>query len=157
MFLSGSGRASPKTAISGSCQQALLDKSNSDLVWCLKMGFSPRLSGLWMSFSSVSALLFVYKFPLDRSNSGLKNWRWVDDPIPQPGALPNFWIWSLQVLDHFLGSLANFIPFQIWDPLAFLSYGTFLWLSQFSIPHCYTTLFNFLTLCISSSSFIPSH
>ena len=51
-----------------------------------------------MAFPSVSAPLFVPIFPLDRSNSGLKFWRWMGGPIPQLGAVPNLWIWSLQVL-----------------------------------------------------------
>jgi hypothetical protein len=37
-------------------------------------------------------------FPLDRSNFGLIFLRWVGGPIPQPGAVPNHWIWSLKVL-----------------------------------------------------------
>jgi hypothetical protein len=39
-----------------------------------------------MAFPSVSAPLFVPVFPLDRSNSGLKFWRWVGGPIPQLGS-----------------------------------------------------------------------
>ena len=62
------------------------------------MGWIPRWGSLWMAFPSVSAPLFVPVFPLDRSNSGLKFWRWVGGPIPQLGAMPNLWIWSLQVL-----------------------------------------------------------
>ena len=62
------------------------------------MGWIPRWGSLWMAFPSVSAPLFVPVFPLDRSNSGLKFLRWVGGPIPQLGAMPNLWIWSLQVL-----------------------------------------------------------
>jgi len=51
-----------------------------------------------MAFSPVSAPIFVSVFPLDKSNSGLKFWRWMGDLIPQLGAMPNHWIWSLQVL-----------------------------------------------------------
>jgi hypothetical protein len=36
----GSGRVSQGTAISDSCQQALLDITNSVWVWCLQMGLS---------------------------------------------------------------------------------------------------------------------
>jgi hypothetical protein len=36
-------------------------------------------------------------FPLDRSNSGLIFSRWVGGSTPQPGAVPNLWIWSIQV------------------------------------------------------------
>jgi hypothetical protein len=45
-----------------------------------------------MAFPSVSDLLFVLVFPLNRSNSGLKILRTVCGPIPQPGALSNLWI-----------------------------------------------------------------
>jgi hypothetical protein len=38
LYLSGSGRASQETAVSGSCQQALLGISNSIWVWWLHMG-----------------------------------------------------------------------------------------------------------------------
>jgi hypothetical protein len=38
-----------------------------------------------MAFPSVSALLIVPVFSLDRNNSGLKFLRWVGGPIPQPG------------------------------------------------------------------------
>jgi hypothetical protein len=61
---------SQETAISGSCQQALLGFCNS--VWYLCMGWIPRWGSLWMAFPSVSAPHFVSVFPLDRSNSGLK-------------------------------------------------------------------------------------
>jgi hypothetical protein len=74
------------------------------------------------------------------------------DPISQPGALPNLWIWSLQVSSPFLGISANLIPFGSWEPLAFLASGTFWWLPQLPIPQCYIPLFKFLTLCISSQS-----
>jgi hypothetical protein len=40
-----------------------------------------------MPFPSVSALLFVPVFPLDRSNSGLKFWKWVGGPNPSTGSL----------------------------------------------------------------------
>ena len=62
------------------------------------MGWNPRWSSLWMAFPSVSAPLLVPVFPLDRSNFGLKFLRWVGGPISQLGAMPNLWIWSLQVL-----------------------------------------------------------
>jgi hypothetical protein len=51
-----------------------------------------------MAFPSVSAPLFVPAFPFDRKNSGLIFLRWVGGPIPQQGAMPIHWIWSLQVL-----------------------------------------------------------
>jgi len=57
---------------------------------------SPRRGSLWMALPSVSAPLFVPVCPLDRSNSGLKFWRWMGALIPQLGAKPNLWIWSQQ-------------------------------------------------------------
>ena len=98
VYWSGSERASQETAISDSCQQARLGISNSVWVCCLHMGRTPRWGSLWSAFPSVSALLFVPIFPLDRNNSGLKILRWVVGPIPQQGDVPNLWIWSLQVL-----------------------------------------------------------
>ena len=94
----GSGRVSQETAISESCNQALLSIRNSIWVWCLHVGCIPRWGSLWMAFPLVSVPLFVPVFPLDRNNSELKFWRWVGGPIPQLGAVPNCWIWSLQVL-----------------------------------------------------------
>jgi hypothetical protein len=49
-----------------------------------------------------------------------------------------------------LGISANVIPFGSLEPLAFL--GFFGGYPQFPIPHCYTPLSNFLTLCLSSPS-----
>jgi hypothetical protein len=130
LYWSGSGL---ETAISGSCQQALLGISNSVWVWCLHVGWIPRWGSLWMAFPSVSALLFVPEFSLDKSNSELKLWRSMGDPIPQPGAMIHFWIWSLQVLSPLLGTSANIIPIGSWEPLSFLASGTFWWLSP--VPH----------------------
>jgi hypothetical protein len=55
LYLSGTGRASEKTAISGSCQQALAGICNSVWVWWLFMGWIPRWNSLWMVIPSVSA------------------------------------------------------------------------------------------------------
>jgi hypothetical protein len=41
LYLSGTGRASQETALSGSCQQALVGICNSVCVWCLFMGWIP--------------------------------------------------------------------------------------------------------------------
>ena len=71
LYCSGSGRASLETAVSGFCQQVLLGINNSVWVWCLQMGWIPMWGSLWMAFPSVSALLFVPAFPLDRNHSGL--------------------------------------------------------------------------------------
>jgi hypothetical protein len=70
LYWSGSGRASQETAVSLSCQQALLGISNSVWVWCLHVGWIPRWGSLWKAFPSVSVPLFVPVFTLDRSNSG---------------------------------------------------------------------------------------
>jgi hypothetical protein len=107
LYLSGSGRASQKTDLSGSYQQAIVGIPNDVWVWWLFMGCVPRWGSLWLIFSSVLAPHFVPLFPLDKSNSGIKIWRWVGGPKPQCGALPNFWIWSLslQVLHLFDGPL----------------------------------------------------
>jgi hypothetical protein len=43
LYWLGSGRASQRTAISGSCQQALLGVHNSFWVWCLYIGWIPSL------------------------------------------------------------------------------------------------------------------
>jgi hypothetical protein len=85
LYLSGSGRASQETAISGSCQQTLLGINNSVWVWWLHMGWVLKWGSLWITFPSVSIQLLLHVFPLDRSNSGLKFLRKVDSPIPQLG------------------------------------------------------------------------
>ena len=57
LYLSGSGRASQETAISGSCQQALIGISNTVWVWCLYMEWIPRsLDGLSFSLCSTFCL-----------------------------------------------------------------------------------------------------
>ena len=87
LYLSGSGT----TELSGDSynrrQQAVLGISNSVWVWWLYMGWILRWGSLWMAFPSVSPPHFVPIFPLDKSNSGLKIWRWMGGPIPQLGAL----------------------------------------------------------------------
>jgi hypothetical protein len=78
---------------------------------------------------------FVPAFPLERNNSGIIFLRWVCSPIPQPREVPNRRIWSLQVLCFpLLDILTNVSPVRSWKPLAFLSYGTFLWLPLFPHP-----------------------
>jgi hypothetical protein len=61
-----------------------------------------RWGSVWMAFPSVSAPHFVTVFPQDRSNCGLKLWKCVGILVPQKGATPNLWVWSL---DRF------FLPF----------------------------------------------
>ena len=98
LYLLGYGKASTVTAISSFCQQALLDICNSVWVWCLYVGWVTTCGSLWMAFLSVSAPHFFPVFPLDKTNSGLKVWRFVGRLIPQPVALPNHGIWALQFL-----------------------------------------------------------
>jgi hypothetical protein len=98
LYWSGSLRASQERVLPGFCQQMLLGISNSFWICCLQMVLSPRWGSLWMAFVSFSAPLFVPAFPFDRRNSGLLFSRYVGGPIPQPGAMPIHWIWSLQVL-----------------------------------------------------------
>jgi len=62
LYLSGTDRASQETAISGSCQQALVGIHNSVWVWWLYMGWIPRWGSLWMVFLSVSVPHFASYF-----------------------------------------------------------------------------------------------
>jgi hypothetical protein len=59
LYLSGSVRASQETAMSGFCQQPLLDIHNSVCVLWLYMGWIPRWGSLWMALPSVSTPHFV--------------------------------------------------------------------------------------------------
>jgi hypothetical protein len=72
LYWSAAGRTSQGTAISGSCQQALLGSSKSVVVWFLQMRYIPVWGSLWMALSSVSVLFFVPVFSLDSNISGLK-------------------------------------------------------------------------------------
>jgi hypothetical protein len=63
LYLPGTGRASLETAISGSCQQALIGIRNSVWVWWLFMGWIPRWVSLLMVIPSVSASHFVSVTP----------------------------------------------------------------------------------------------
>jgi len=113
-----------------------------------------------MAFPSVSAPLIVPVFHLDRSSTELIFLR--RNVVPQPVTVPNIWIWSLQVLSPLCW------VFQLM--LSLLGSGSLLlfWhlglsggYPQFCIPHCYTILFNFLTLCTSPLSpptpdFVPT-
>jgi hypothetical protein len=60
LYLSGIGRASQKTAISGSCQQALVGIHNSVWVWCFFYGMDLQvgqsLHGHSFSLSSILCL-----------------------------------------------------------------------------------------------------
>ena len=63
LYLSGSGRASLVTEVSGSCRLALVGICNSVSVWYLHMGWIPRWDNLWMAVPSVSAPHFVSVSP----------------------------------------------------------------------------------------------
>ena len=63
MYMSGSGRASQETALSGSCQQNLVGICSSVWVWWLFIRWIPRWGSLWMVLPSVSALNFVSVTP----------------------------------------------------------------------------------------------
>ena len=120
---SGSGRASKGADIPGSCQRVLPGISNNVWVWCLQMEWIPRWGCFWMPFPLVSAH-FVPAYPFDRRNSELLFLRWVGGPILQPGAVPIYSIWSLQVLFclcwvfwlmfSLLGPRTSWVP-GIWD------------------------------------------
>ena len=72
LHLSGSGRASQKTAITCSCQQALLGISNAVWVWSLYMGWILMWVSLWADLPSVSAPHSIPVFPLYRRHSELR-------------------------------------------------------------------------------------
>ena len=79
LYLSGSGRASQETTISGCCQHALLGIYNSVCVWWLYMRWIPRWGSLWMAFPYVSAphfvsILFCILFPLLRRTEASTLW-----------------------------------------------------------------------------------
>lgn len=138
LYLSGSSRASQVSAISGCYQQALFGIWNS----------------LWMAFPLVCAPQFVSLYLLDRYKSVLKLWRWVGGPILPLGALPNLWIWSLQVLPP-LCWVFQLISSQLGPGSSLFSWhlGLSGGYPQFPISHCSISLFNFLTLGISHPFF----
>jgi hypothetical protein len=151
LYLSCFGRASQEVAITSSFQQALLDNLNNVCVWFLYMRWIPRWSSLWMVCPLVSAPHFVLVFPLDRSHSGLKIWRWVRGSIPQPEDLPNHWIWSLQILPPLCWAF-QLISFLLCPGHLLLSWhlGLAGGYHQLYIPDCYSPLIKFLTHCVSS-------
>jgi len=152
LSLSGAIRASQRTAISGSCLQALLAISVSVGVWCLQMGWIPRWGNLWMAFPSASAPFFLPALPLDKNNSVLKTLRWVDGPIPQLGAMSIFWRRSHQVLSPRCG-IFQLMSFPL--GLGSLLHPCHLGLSPGSFPlPCPIFLFIFLALC-ASLLFLP--
>jgi hypothetical protein len=62
LYMSGSGWVSQETAISGSCQHAVVGIHNSVCVCWLYMGWIPRWGSHWMAFPSVSAPHLVSLF-----------------------------------------------------------------------------------------------
>jgi hypothetical protein len=58
-YLSGTGRASQDTAISGSSHQALVGIHNRVCVWLLYIEWIPRWGSLWMVIPSVSVPHYV--------------------------------------------------------------------------------------------------
>ena len=68
-----------------------------------------------LSFSLCSTLCPYISFR--REQFWVKILRRVGGPVPQPGVIPNLWIWSLQVLSRLLGISVNVIPFGSWEPL----------------------------------------
>jgi hypothetical protein len=153
LYLSGSGRVSQETALSGSYQQTLLPVSNSVWVWCQVYGMDPQVR------QSPDGLFFCLCFTLWPCNFFRQEPFWVKNlemsvwSHPSIRALPNLWIWSLQVLPPICWAF-QLISSPLCPGRLLLSW--YLELSggypQFPIPHCYTPLFNFLTLCISSLS-----
>jgi hypothetical protein len=89
---------------------------------------------------------------LDWNISGLKTLRWVCGPILGPGAMPIYWRWSLQVLSPLLCAFrlksSHLGPGSLSFPW---SLGPSSGYHQFLIPHCYTFLFDFLTLSVPLS------
>ena len=114
------------------------------------MGWIPTWSSLWLPFPSVFVPLFVSIFLLDRNISGLTILRWVGGPIPQMGAMSIYWRWSLQVLSLLCWVFQ--LKSSLLGPGNVSLLGLYSGYPQFPISHCYTPLFNFLTLCTFSQS-----
>ena len=152
LYLSGSPCVFQETSITVSCKQALLDISNSDWDCWLHMEWIPRWGSFWMAFPSVSALLFFPAFPLDRRNSGLNFEKGWGGSNPQLVAIPNLWIWSL-LLSPF-GWAFQLMSSQLCPESRLLPWhqGLSVGYPQFPTSHCYTPVFNLLTLCISPPS-----
>ena len=69
VYWSGSGRVSHWTAIPDSPKHFLVSAIVS--VWCVQMGWIPRLGSLLIFFLAISAPHLVLILPFDRRNSGL--------------------------------------------------------------------------------------
>jgi hypothetical protein len=105
-----------------------------------------------VAFPSVPAPLFVPIFPLDKQ-FWVKILRRVSDPIPELGAVPKLWIWSLQVPSP-LCWVFQLMSSQLGPGRLLLHWqlGLSSGYPQFPIHHLYIALFNFLTLCTSPQS-----
>ena len=92
----------------------------------------PQVGQFPDGLSTVS--FFVPVLPLDTIISGLEPLRWVGGPIPQPGAMPIYWRWSLQVLSSpSLSIMAKVIHIGSWEPRVSVVSGTLQWV--FPVPH----------------------
>ena len=126
LYLLGSGRAFQQTAISGSCQQALVGIHSSVWVWWLYTGWIPRWGSLWIAFPSVSAPHFVSIFPsvsilftLLRRTEAFKLWSffflssmWSVNCIL---GIPNFWAnINLSVNAYHVSSFVTGLPHSGW-------------------------------------------
>jgi hypothetical protein len=144
---SGADRTSQGTAIPGSCQQAPLSNSISVWVWCLQTDKMDLQVGRTLEDPFVSICpIFSPVFLLDKNISGLKILRLVGGPIPQPGAMPIFWRWSLQILSPLCcGFRLKSSLLGPWNLLFPWCLGPSSNYCQFIIPYCYVFLFDFLT------------
>ena len=112
----------------------------------------PRSDSFWMAFPSVSALLFFPAFPLDRRNSGLNFEKGWGGSNPQLVVIPNLWIWSLLLSPFGWAFQLMSSHFCLENLLPSWHQGLSVGYPQFPTSHCYTPVFNLLTLCISPPS-----
>jgi hypothetical protein len=137
LYMSGSGRASQETAISGSCQHALLGIHSSVCVWWLYMGWICRWGSLWIVFPSVSVPHFVSIFaPMSillhllrmtkgptLSSSFFLSFMWSVNCIL---GIPSFWTTiHLSVSAYHVFSFVIGLPHSGWyppDPSAWVSH-----------------------------------
>ena len=109
LYLLGSGGASQETAVTGSCQQALLASAVvSGLVTVY--GMDPQVAQSLDGFSFNLCFTLCPCISFRQEPFWVKNLEMSGYPIFQLGPLPNLWIWSLQTLSPLLGISANLIP-----------------------------------------------
>ena len=143
LYLSGTGRASQGTAMSGSCQRTLVGIHNSVWVWWLYMGWIPRWGSLWMVIPSVSVPHFVsvtpsmgILFPLLRRievstlwSSFFLSFVWSVNCI---FSIPSFWAnIYLSVSAHHVCSFVIGLPHSRWYPPDLSIYLKISW------SHCF--------------------